>query len=50
MLARLLLQGRITHRGVVIPIHPELYEPVLDELEAYGIRFVETEKVVERVG
>lgn len=50
MLARLLLQGKITHRGVVIPIHPELYEPVLDELEEYGIRFVETEKVVERVG
>ncbi|WP_276498154.1 saccharopine dehydrogenase C-terminal domain-containing protein [Pontibacter litorisediminis] len=48
ILAKLLLQGKITHRGVVIPIHPELYEPVLAELEEYGIRFVETERVVER--
>ncbi|WP_266204372.1 saccharopine dehydrogenase C-terminal domain-containing protein [Pontibacter kalidii] len=48
ILAKLLLQGRITHRGVVIPIYPELYEPVLAELEEYGIRFVETERVVER--
>ncbi|MBC5775220.1 saccharopine dehydrogenase NADP-binding domain-containing protein [Pontibacter sp. KCTC 32443] len=46
ILAKLLLQGKITHRGVVIPIHPELYEPVLEELKAYGINFVERETVL----
>ena len=33
MLARLLLQGKIERRGVIIPIYPELYEPVLEELK-----------------
>ncbi|NEM98647.1 saccharopine dehydrogenase family protein [Pontibacter burrus] len=46
ILAKLLLQGKITQRGVVIPIHPELYEPVLEELKAYGINFVEQERVL----
>lgn len=46
ILAKLLLQGKITHRGIVIPIHPELYEPVLEELEEHGIVFVETERTL----
>lgn len=46
ILAKLLLQGKITHRGVIIPIYPELYEPVLAELEDYGVTFVETERVL----
>ncbi|WP_439881690.1 saccharopine dehydrogenase family protein [Pontibacter sp. MBLB2868] len=46
ILARLMLQGKITHRGVVIPIYPALYEPVLEELKGYGIDFVEKEKVI----
>lgn len=45
ILAKLLLQGKITQRGVVIPIYPELYEPVLEELKQYGIDFVEKETV-----
>lgn len=49
ILAKLMLQGKISQRGVVIPIHPELYEPVLQELETYGIRFVEQEKAVANV-
>ncbi|MEJ8803904.1 saccharopine dehydrogenase family protein [Pontibacter sp. H249] len=43
ILAKLMLQNRVSHRGVVIPIHPELYEPVLEELKEYGIDFVEQE-------
>lgn len=43
ILAKLLLQGKITHRGVVIPIYPELYEPVLEELKEYGVNFIEKE-------
>ncbi|ARS34096.1 saccharopine dehydrogenase C-terminal domain-containing protein [Pontibacter actiniarum] len=49
ILAKLMLQGKITHRGVVIPIYPELYEPVLEELEEHGIKFVEQERVVAEV-
>jgi saccharopine dehydrogenase-like NADP-dependent oxidoreductase len=48
ILAKLLLQGKIEKRGVVIPIYPELYEPVLEELKQLGIRFVETERVIEQ--
>lgn len=45
ILAKLLLQGKIDRRGVVIPIYPDLYEPVLEELKRYGVDFVEEEKV-----
>ncbi|WP_018477250.1 saccharopine dehydrogenase family protein [Pontibacter roseus] len=50
ILAKLLLQGKIERRGVIIPIHLELYEPVLEELKAYGIDFVEQERVKPAVG
>ncbi|MBD1397917.1 saccharopine dehydrogenase NADP-binding domain-containing protein [Pontibacter sp. JH31] len=43
ILAKLLLQGKIDRRGVVIPIYPDLYEPVLEELKTYGVDFVEDE-------
>jgi saccharopine dehydrogenase (NADP+, L-glutamate forming) len=39
--ARLLLEGKIQERGVQIPVHPDIYDPVLDELEALGIVFEE---------
>lgn len=38
---KLILQGKVTMTGVHIPIHEEIYEPVLEELESYGIRFLE---------
>ena len=38
---KLILQGNIKLTGVHIPIHEEIYEPVLEELEEYGIRFIE---------
>lgn len=34
---RLILEGRIGIRGVAIPLMPELYVPVLEELEKLGI-------------
>jgi saccharopine dehydrogenase (NADP+, L-glutamate forming) len=40
--ARLLLEGRINLKGLHIPIVPELYMPVLQELEQLGIRFGRT--------
>jgi saccharopine dehydrogenase-like NADP-dependent oxidoreductase len=45
ILAKLLLQGKIEKRGVIIPIYPELYEPVLEELKEYGVDFIEQERV-----
>ncbi|RMG59865.1 MAG: saccharopine dehydrogenase [Bacteroidetes bacterium] len=41
--ARQLLTGQITATGVHIPVTPELYGPLLDELKGHGIDFVERE-------
>jgi saccharopine dehydrogenase-like NADP-dependent oxidoreductase len=41
--AKLLLQGKIDARGVAIPIHPEMYGPVLAELKSEGIELSEQE-------
>ena len=37
--AVLVLEGRITQRGLHIPILPAIYEPVMEELQRQGIRF-----------
>jgi saccharopine dehydrogenase-like NADP-dependent oxidoreductase len=39
---RMLLEDKITQRGVHIPVVPGIYNPVLDELEQMGIAFIET--------
>jgi len=36
---RLILEGKINLKGVIIPIHKQIYEPVLNELKQYGINF-----------
>ena len=35
---RLILQGEVTERGVIAPIQPGVYNPILDELERLDIR------------
>lgn len=40
---KLILKGDIKLTGVQLPIIKEIYDPVLSELEAYGIRFIENE-------
>ncbi len=40
---KLLLTEKINHKGVILPIHKDIYEPVLDELKTYGITFEEKE-------
>jgi saccharopine dehydrogenase (NADP+, L-glutamate forming) len=40
--AKLILEKKIQLKGLHIPIIPEIYEPVLRELEAQGIRFDDT--------
>jgi len=43
IIAKLILEGKIVQSGVQLPITPEVYNPVLEELESYGIRFFEEE-------
>ena len=42
--AKLFLDGKITAKGVRIPVSKDIYGPVLDELEKQGIKFVEKAK------
>lgn len=41
IVVKLILLGKVRETGVHIPILPSVYEPVLDELKAHGISFVE---------
>jgi saccharopine dehydrogenase-like NADP-dependent oxidoreductase len=43
---RLILQGKIGLTGVQVPVIPEIYEPVLAELESMGIRFTEKTEII----
>jgi saccharopine dehydrogenase-like NADP-dependent oxidoreductase len=40
--AKNILNGNIKIRGVHVPVQKEIYEPVLKELEGFGIRFTKT--------
>ena len=37
----LILNKKITTPGVQLPIRREVYEPILEQLKSYGIRFKE---------
>jgi saccharopine dehydrogenase-like NADP-dependent oxidoreductase len=39
--ARLILEGRIKETGVRVPVTPDIYNPILDELSRLGVRFQE---------
>ena len=41
MATKLLLENKISQRGVCIPVDKEFYEPVLNELKSYGVDFEE---------
>ena len=41
IVTKLILQGKISSRGVVIPTIKEIYQPLLQELETMGVTFVE---------
>jgi len=45
---RMILQGKINLTGVHTPVVPEIYEPVLEELERLGIGFTETWETIEK--
>ncbi len=38
---KMILQGKIKLSGVYIPVHPKIYNPILDELQGIGIKFKE---------
>ncbi|MFB9863971.1 saccharopine dehydrogenase [Rufibacter immobilis] len=40
---KLLLEGKLQRSGVLVPLQEDLYLPILEELEQYGIRFEERE-------
>ena len=46
MCAKLILQDQVSERGVLLPTKPEIYDPILDELEKHGVVFQELEKVI----
>jgi len=50
MIARRILEGEYKKKGVQLPIQAEIYNPVLEELKEYGIRFVENEFTVSDNG
>ncbi|HEK86690.1 MAG: saccharopine dehydrogenase C-terminal domain-containing protein [Candidatus Saccharicenans sp.] len=43
---RLILEGRIKLRGVLIPTYPEIYEPILEELKTLGVSFREEKNFI----
>jgi len=44
--AKLVMLGKIQEKGLQVPIQPEVYNPVLEELKTFGIEFIEkTEKI-----
>jgi saccharopine dehydrogenase (NADP+, L-glutamate forming) len=36
---KLILEGKITSKGVCIPSTKEMYEPILEEMETFGFSF-----------
>ena len=46
--AKNILNGKIKTKGVQIPVHSEIYKPVLKELQHYGVIFHENEKQILR--
>jgi saccharopine dehydrogenase-like NADP-dependent oxidoreductase len=41
--AKLILNQTIQRKGVTLPVYKEIYQPILSELEQYGITFNEHE-------
>ncbi len=45
--AKLILNGDIKTRGVILPLDKEVYEPILNELEELGIGYISEERKME---
>ena len=44
--AKLILAGEIQEKGVTLPVSKSVYEPILNELESFGIIFEEKEQTI----
>lgn len=44
--AKLILSGGIQEKGVTLPVQKTVYEPILQELESFGITFEEKEHII----
>lgn len=45
--AKLILAGEIQEKGVTLPVNKKVYEPILKELESFGIIFEEKEQTIK---
>lgn len=43
---KMILQDKISLKGVHIPVSPEIYNPILDELKEMSIKFYETTRII----
>jgi saccharopine dehydrogenase (NADP+, L-glutamate forming)/spermidine synthase len=48
--ATLVLDGRVPEKGLVMPVLPHIYDPILDELETLGVAFHETTEAIPAKG
>ena len=46
--AKLILNGQIKSKGVILPLEKEVYEPIMDELDTLGISYVTKDKKIEK--
>lgn len=44
--AKMILDGTLKRTGVCVPVTADIYDPVLKELESFGIAFVEKEEAI----
>jgi saccharopine dehydrogenase-like NADP-dependent oxidoreductase len=48
--ATLVLDGRVPEKGLVMPVLPHIYDPILDELATLGVAFRETTEALPATG
>ena len=46
--AKLILNGKISERGVILPLKKEVYEPILNELEQLGIGYTTIDRKIDK--
>jgi len=44
---KMLLTGAIAEKGVIVPTKPAMYNPILNELEDFGVKFIEEEEEIK---
>ena len=44
--SKMILNGELNETGVTLPVQSEVYEPILEELQTFDIRFIEKEELL----